>query len=76
MSHLMYLASDCPLEEVENAHYQTKLLSVNEAEAAGIGWTASAVTSLTQSFGRRKTRLRNGRGKKTAGTDLTMIIRY
>ena len=36
MSHLMYLASDCPLEEVENAHYQTKLLSVNEAEAAGI----------------------------------------
>ena len=36
MSHLIYLASDCPLEEVENAHYQTKLLSVNEAAAAGI----------------------------------------
>ncbi len=36
MSHLMYLASDCPLEEIQNAHYRTKLLSANEAAAAGI----------------------------------------
>lgn len=36
MSHLMYLASDCPLEEIQNVHYRTKLLSANEAAAAGI----------------------------------------
>lgn len=36
MSHLMCLASDWPLEEVENAHYRKKLLSVEEAAAAGI----------------------------------------
>lgn len=44
MSYLMYIASDWPLEEVENAHYRTRLLSANEAEAAGIrlpGWLHS-----------------------------------
>lgn len=36
MSYIMYLASDCPLKEVENAHYQTRVMSFREAAAAGI----------------------------------------
>lgn len=36
MSDLIYIASDCPLEEIENAHYQPQLLSMQEAAAAGI----------------------------------------